>query len=273
MDEPSAAATASSTELESWTGPAGRWMFQGAGTSGRPVLLIHGMMFDHMMWRPIVDDLARDHRVLAVDLPGHGACPARPHYVWNDIVDDLAALVSHLQLDAPVVVGHSAAVLALLYAGRHPVSGVANVDQPLDIRGLATRLRQAAPGLTGEGFNRLADALIASMDLAAVPEPYRAYVEPHPDRATYLGWQQELLGLDPDRLQARIESAARAIRSPYLAVFSRQPWSGHDEWLRNLIPTAEIEVYGNQGHFPHLADVARFTTSIRRFERRSYEHR
>jgi pimeloyl-ACP methyl ester carboxylesterase len=265
MNETSAAEPATSVTIERWTGPGGTWAFQRAGSSGPSVLLLHGMMFDHAMWRPVVDDLARDHRVLAVDLPGHGAAPARPHYRWDEIVDELAALVSYLDFGTPVVAGHSAAaVLALLHASRHPVSGVVNVDQPLDVRELATRLRQAAPGLTAEGFARLADTLIASMDLAAVPAPYRGVVQPRPDRAVYLGWQQEMIDQEPEQLQALIETTARSVRAPYLAVFSREPWPGHDDWLRNLIPTAHSEVYGCPGHFPHLADVARFTASIRR---------
>lgn len=50
----------------------------------------------------------------------------------------------------------------------------------------------------------------------------------------FLGWQQEMIDQEPERLQARIETAALAVRVPYLAVFSRQPWPGHDNWLRDL---------------------------------------
>lgn len=40
--------------------------------SGPPLLLVHGAMSDACSWTPILQELARNHRVLAVDLPGHG---------------------------------------------------------------------------------------------------------------------------------------------------------------------------------------------------------
>lgn len=40
--------------------------------AGPPLLLVHGAMSDACAWVPILPELARHHRVFAVDLPGHG---------------------------------------------------------------------------------------------------------------------------------------------------------------------------------------------------------
>ena len=40
--------------------------------AGPPLLLVHGAMSDACVWVPILPELARHHRVFAVDLPGHG---------------------------------------------------------------------------------------------------------------------------------------------------------------------------------------------------------
>lgn len=40
--------------------------------AGPPLLLVHGAMSDACVWVPILPELARNHRVFAVDLPGHG---------------------------------------------------------------------------------------------------------------------------------------------------------------------------------------------------------
>jgi pimeloyl-ACP methyl ester carboxylesterase len=42
------------------------------GTVGPPLLLIHGAISDAGVWVPILPELAQNHRVFAVDLPGHG---------------------------------------------------------------------------------------------------------------------------------------------------------------------------------------------------------
>jgi pimeloyl-ACP methyl ester carboxylesterase len=49
------------------------------GAAGsRPLLLIHGLGGSWRSWNPILDDLARERRVIALDLPGHGQTPPLP---------------------------------------------------------------------------------------------------------------------------------------------------------------------------------------------------
>ncbi|MEX0955948.1 MAG: alpha/beta fold hydrolase [Rhizobiaceae bacterium] len=43
-----------------------------AGTAGETVILVHGFAGSHAIWREVAPILARTHRVLAYDLPGHG---------------------------------------------------------------------------------------------------------------------------------------------------------------------------------------------------------
>jgi pimeloyl-ACP methyl ester carboxylesterase len=52
-----------------WSGGATQVIEMG---SGPPLLLVHGGLGEAFQWGPILTTLARDHRVLAVDRPGHG---------------------------------------------------------------------------------------------------------------------------------------------------------------------------------------------------------
>jgi pimeloyl-ACP methyl ester carboxylesterase len=44
--------------------------------SGRPILLLHGLGGNRRLWRLIVDSLAMEREVIAIDLPGFGGTPA-----------------------------------------------------------------------------------------------------------------------------------------------------------------------------------------------------
>lgn len=44
--------------------------------SGKPLLLVHGLGGTWRSWTPVLDALAAQREVIAVDLPGHGATPA-----------------------------------------------------------------------------------------------------------------------------------------------------------------------------------------------------
>ena len=76
--------------------------------SGRPLILLHGGLGSGEMFGPILPSLAERHQVVAVDLQGHGrtADIDRPLDV-RLMADDIAALIDHLGLHRPGIVGYS----------------------------------------------------------------------------------------------------------------------------------------------------------------------
>jgi pimeloyl-ACP methyl ester carboxylesterase len=79
-------------------------------THGRrqPIILLHGGLGSGEMFGPVIGLLAADHQVIVPDLQGHGrtADIDRPIDV-KLMADDIAALIDHLGLDQPDVVGFS----------------------------------------------------------------------------------------------------------------------------------------------------------------------
>jgi pimeloyl-ACP methyl ester carboxylesterase len=95
--------------------------FETFGT-GRPMILLHGGLGSGEMFGPNLPTLAERHQVIAVDLQGHGrtADIDRPIDI-RLMADDIAALIAHLGLDRPDVVGYSlGGGVALLTAVKHP---------------------------------------------------------------------------------------------------------------------------------------------------------
>jgi pimeloyl-ACP methyl ester carboxylesterase len=76
--------------------------------SGRPLILLHGGLGSGEMFGPVLPALAERHQVIAVDLQGHGrtADIDRPIDI-RLMADDIAALIDHLGLDRPDLVGYS----------------------------------------------------------------------------------------------------------------------------------------------------------------------
>ena len=103
--------------------------------AGRPLILLHGGLGSGEMFGPVLPVLAERHLVIAPDLQGHGrtADIDRPIDV-RLMADDIAALIEHLGLDRPDVVGYSlGGGVALLTAIKYPdkvrrlVSASANI--------------------------------------------------------------------------------------------------------------------------------------------------
>lgn len=90
--------------------------------SGQPLVLLHGGFGLTGMFGDILPLLARNRRVIAVDLQGHGRTadidrPLRPALMG----DDIAALITHLGLEQADLMGYSlGGAVALRTAIQHP---------------------------------------------------------------------------------------------------------------------------------------------------------
>src|SRR5206468_1456057 len=90
--------------------------------AGRPLVLLHGGLGSGELFVPALSQLAEHHQVVVPDLQGHGrtADIDRPIDV-RLMADDIAALVDHLGLDRPDVVGYSlGGGVALHTAAKYP---------------------------------------------------------------------------------------------------------------------------------------------------------
>ena len=76
--------------------------------SGRPLVLLHGGLGSSEMFGPIIPQLSARHQVVAVDLQGHGRTADIDRPIDTRLMaDDIAALIDHLKLDKPDLVGYS----------------------------------------------------------------------------------------------------------------------------------------------------------------------
>lgn len=92
----------------------------GRGTS--PILLVHGWCDNHSHLAAMASYFSERYRVVNVDLRGHGQSdkPDSP-YTIATFADDLAWMCGQLDIQKPIVIGHSlGGAIALELAARHP---------------------------------------------------------------------------------------------------------------------------------------------------------
>jgi len=99
-----------------------RMHYLAAGTAGSPVILLHGYAQNSHMWRPLMAELGKTHRVIAPDLRGFGdTTKAEAGYDKKTMAQDVHALAQALGIGKAGVVGHDIGLMvAYAYAAQYP---------------------------------------------------------------------------------------------------------------------------------------------------------
>ena len=202
------------------------------GTSGTPVVLVHGSWGDHHNWDAVAPALARSFRVLTYDRRGHSrsARPEGPGSLREDAMD-LAALLEALGMVPAHVVGNSGgAAVALRLASERPE--------------LFRSLTVHEPPL----FALLADDPAMRAPLAAVMERIGAVVEllRAGDAAGGARRFVETIALGQFTRPALLTRGEESPRF-FPAVVAR---------LARALPHAAQHLYAGAGHAPHMTHPA-----------------
>ena len=89
--------------------------------SGFPVVILHGLFGMSDNWMTVARDLAKDYKVIVVDLRNHGNSPRSETWNYQAMAEDLSNLVKELSLDRFHLVGHSmGGKVAMEFVQQHP---------------------------------------------------------------------------------------------------------------------------------------------------------
>jgi pimeloyl-ACP methyl ester carboxylesterase len=99
------------------------------GGDNPPLLLLHGAGSNLAYMTTLARHLRPRHRVITVDLRGHGRS-GDGTWSWDAALGDIASVAVQMELARPAVVGHSlGGMIAALWGQRHPESpGVVSLD-------------------------------------------------------------------------------------------------------------------------------------------------
>ncbi len=234
------------------------------------LVVIHGITESHETWRPLIDAWQATHRILAVDLRGHGESAPGPSYDPASYASDVVEAVAAAGMTSPLVIGHSlGGVVATAYAAHGPCCAIVDVDQSLHLSEFKDALGALEPMLRGSDDEfRTAIEMIFDQLSGPLPDAERQRVARlrRPDRDVVLGTWADVLESSIDDLDVLVGHLTASVRVPYLSLHGIDPGDGYATWLTARIPTATVEVWADHGHYPHLVDPQRFLERVAELE-------
>jgi pimeloyl-ACP methyl ester carboxylesterase len=239
-----------------------------AGARGAPVVLIHCYLCSLEWWDELAPLLAEDHRVIRVDLLGHGGSekPASGYSI-GDQATLVAGALNQLDVQGAVVVGQSmgsGVAVALAEQSSQLVDRVVNMSLGAtnDTSDLPFLARLAYTPVVGQAMYRVTPdfAVRSNFDEAFapgfdVPPEFDDVIIDGFRAMTYTSFketQQELTDYrDEEPLDTRITAAA----VPLMVILGAEDQVvdtplAEEEW--SAVPGAEIEVLDGVGHTPQV---------------------
>lgn len=167
--------------------------------AGRKLLLIHGLGGSSRSWDPVLDRLATERHVIAIDLPGHGATPALPGSAsFAGLVEHVERYIAEHGFEGIDMVGSSmGARLVLELARRGGVGTVVALSPGGFWRGWERRFFKTTIGASGRLVRAIRPALPALSRSAAARTALLAQLSARP-------W-----ALDPQLVETELTGLAR----------------------------------------------------------------
>jgi pimeloyl-ACP methyl ester carboxylesterase len=247
---------------------------EAGGHGAPPVVLLHGLGATCASFLPTVWDLSRDHRVIAVDLPGFGESdkPVRPLHAQY-YAGWLASFLDALAIDRAHLVGNSMGGRVALEMGLRFPSRVRKLG--LLAPSLAWRRYRMAAGLVRLLRPELAVMPLPMLHMAAVRVIRSLFAVPRrvSDAAMNAAADEFVRFFATPRGRVALFHAAREIyldrpegcdgfwsRLPALSVPALFIFGGRDrlvprafvKHVRRAAPAAIVEVFDDCGHVPQF---------------------
>lgn len=246
--------------------------------SRRSILFLHGFSQNSLSWsRQLDSDLAQTHRLVAMDLRGHGRS-GKPRDAYGDSnlwADDVDAVLKALELDHPILSGWSYGPLVILdyirqygdkdVGGIQFVGGVSRLGTEKALSVISPEFLALVPGFFSSDAEESVKSLgaLVRMCLATEPSPADFHLLLGCSVSTPPYVRQGLFGraIDNDDLLPKIRKPVLLTHGTRDAVIATAAVDQH----KASMPHAQVHLMEGVGHAPFWEDAQVFNRKLQEF--------
>lgn len=237
------------------------------GKGESALFFVHGWACDETVWSENAPELAKNIRVITIDLPGHGQSdkPNGVSYNKDLYARAIDAVVTNAEIKSMILVSHSNGTpFARHYYREYPskVKAMVIVEGPLRSF-FGEPVREAFIGQLQEpnypdAMARMIDGMAKPMKNDALRAKLKAMMLKTPQHVAISEFEAtddaDLWKQDP-------------IEVPVLMILARQPaWSPeYEQFVRKLIPTLDYQMWEDVSHFLMMDKPSEFNAAIVKF--------
>ncbi|SMP38150.1 Pimeloyl-ACP methyl ester carboxylesterase [Desulfonatronum zhilinae] len=236
------------------------------GTGEPTLVFVHGWSCDGRYWRMQVPHFSKNHRVVVIDLAGHGHSGlGREDYAMDAFGEDVQAVVEEVGAEQVILIGHSmggpvSVAAARLMPGR--VIGAIGVDTFHDVSHPMTREEfDSWMGLLQPDFPAGAAQFVRQMFIEKTDPVLRDWVVADISAAppkVALSAMEHMLS---DVVSGVALSAFDGLELPIVAI-NADLWPTNVEANRHHIHSFDVVIIEGTDHFLHMAEPEAFNRKL-----------
>lgn len=223
--------------------------------TGKTLVFLHGWGQNIMMMQSLGDNFAKENRVIILDLPGHGES-SEPTYAWdlNDFVLMLREFLTNLNVEKPVLIGHSfGGKISLLYASQYPVERLVLFGSPFrkEIKKLSLKTK-----------------ILKSLKKVPVLNKLEEFAKQHIGSVDYKNATPIMREVLVNHVNTDITESVKKINCPTLIIWGTKDFTvslNEAYELEKLIPDSAVITYENCTHYAYLENLGQTINVISSF--------
>jgi esterase len=241
---------------------------------GQPLIVLHGLFGSLDNWITLGKKFAQNFKVVLVDQRNHGKSFHDELFNYSEMADDLHHLVDHLELEQPILLGHSMGGKTVMqYAAFHSV-----IIDKLIVADIGPKfypvhhelIIEALKSVNIKSIQKREDVDIELTRL--IPEPgTRTFLMKNlkRDESGQFGWKMNLNGISES-----IEEVGKPldyylpIETPTLFIRGSESHYIKDEdfdEILEIFPEAKFATINGSGHWLHADNPQKFYESVMNF--------
>ena len=238
---------------------------------GKPIVLLHGFLESSNMWTPLIPDLLKTHRVISIDLLGHGqtGCLGYVHSM-ELMAETVDAVLIHLNIESKTIIGHSmGGYLALAMAEKNPNSmqGLCLMNSTfLPDSEERKMLRTRANLMAQTNFDNLVRMSFTNLFSLKSKETHKQELEIALTEALKTSVQGYMAANEGMKLRTDKTQLFRTLPTKKLLIIGKKdPILDADSVKKQLKGTDVDIVELTEGHMSHIENKEELTYNIMRF--------
>lgn len=225
------------------------------GTGNNTLVFLHGWGQNIEMMKCLGDKFQKNSRVIILDLPGFGLSEEpKKIYTLYDYVDILNKLLNELNIDNPILIGHSfGGKIALLYSSMHKVDRLVLFGSPFKKQIIKLSLKTK---------------ILKKLKKVPVINKLEGFAKRHIGSTDYKSASDIMRKIMVEHVNLDITDEVKKIKCPTIII-----WGTLDEAvplkdayeLNDLIGDSAVIEYPNCTHYAYLENINQTINIIRNF--------